>query len=261
MMKPYIEFYPDLFEYIFGYAWIRFYFEESIKKSYCKTTDPFIFNANTAATLPSFHFNIKRPNDNPYMPINVATNSLRPEFNIGSMEVNWNNHKSVICNFEEFKSRFNVFCTGNSSNDLFQNIDFKKMKMGVTGSIMTACMQRDHPLVKLFTLPQYGTFDAIYNRYFTEYYCESDIDVMIKTNDIFEFMDIAREMHNSIALNILSFNNHAEMEHTKLVYEKNIYLFVTEEFIKDKFSNSSIPYEVIMSNLNSENIKNKWERN
>ncbi len=42
-MKPIIKQFIQLFRYLFGYAWIRFYFEESIKKSYTTIDDQFIF--------------------------------------------------------------------------------------------------------------------------------------------------------------------------------------------------------------------------
>lgn len=257
MMTNYIHKYMNLFEYLFGYAWLRMYFEESIKKSYTKTSDPFVFDANTASLLPVFPLDINNPQSNPYTPIMVSDNILQPTNNIGSMKIDWSKHNSRICNKFEFQERFNIFCTNNMKNNLFQDIDFKEYKMGITGSVMTACMQYEHPLLKIFTTPQNVTEEKIYSRYFAEYYSESDIDIMIKTEDTIEFMDIASKIHNKIAENICIFNEGSRPENIKKTFIKNIYFFITKEFItknKDKFNN--IPIEAILSQINSDTVKN-----
>ncbi len=150
-MQPYIYKFAELFEYLFGYAWLRFYLEESIKKTWVKTTDMFIFDINTASKLPVFRLDQENPNKNPYMPIMISKNSLIPLENIGGVEVNYNtfNPSHRICNLKEFKYRMNIFTTYDSTNDLFDGIDFKKNKMAICGSIMAACIQYSQPLMDL----------------------------------------------------------------------------------------------------------------
>lgn len=256
LMHPFIHKYMQLFEYLFGYAWLKLYFEESIKKSYVKTSDSFVFTADTASLLPVFPLDIKNPQSNPYTPLMVADSVLQPTNNIGSMLIDWSKHNSRICNKFEFQVRFNIFCTNKMSNNLFQGIDFKENKMGITGSVMTACMQYEHPLLKIFTTPQNTSEEMLYNRYFAEYYSESDIDVMIKTTDTLEFMDISKKIYSSVAHNISLFNECSTKDNVKMKYIKQVYFFICKEFIMkniDKFNN--LPYEVIITQLSSEAIK------
>ena len=42
-----IKKHAPLFRYLISYAWIKFYFEECIKKSFVRTEDDFIFDINT----------------------------------------------------------------------------------------------------------------------------------------------------------------------------------------------------------------------
>ena len=254
MMKKYILKYIQLFEYLFGYAWLKLYFEESIKKSYTKTNDTFVFTAETACLLPVFPLDINNPQNNPYCPLMVANDVLQPTLNVGSMKIDWSKHNSRICNTQELY-RFNIFCTQNSKNNLFQGIDFKDHKMGITGSIMTACMQYEHPLIKLFTTPQNTSEEKIYDRYFNEYYAESDIDVMIKTEDMFEFIDISKKIYNKVCDNIIKFVKSADPVHIKSNILKTIYFFIDKEFIMSNIKLFNLPYDIIVSQLNSETIK------
>jgi hypothetical protein len=73
-----------LFRYLMGYAWLRFYFDESIKKRNINIKDEFIFDINTASKLPVFPFDIKFPKMNPYMPIMVDDKILNAKANINS---------------------------------------------------------------------------------------------------------------------------------------------------------------------------------
>jgi len=256
MMKSYIYKFSELYEYLFGYAWIRFYLEECIKRSYVKTSDPFIFDIDTASKLPVFMFNKYNPHHNPYMPILVGNHSLNPEFNIGGVEIDYDNKPTHrICTLDEFKIRFNIFTTNNSTTDLFKNINFKENKMAISGSVMTACLQYKHPLLDLFNgQDTIGDIDQIYNRFFNEYYSESDIDIMIKTSDMFEFIDISTKLYNQVTQNLLSFNPTFEYNHIKMDITKRIYLFVTEEFIKNNIVKQDLPYEFIVSNLQKEKV-------
>jgi hypothetical protein len=255
IMRPTIVKYITLFEYLFGYAWLKLYFEESIKKSYAKTNDTFIFTAETASLLPIFPLDINNPQKNPYCPLMISNNILQPTMNIGSMQIDWSIHNSRICNTEEFLERFNIFCTRKTNNNLFEGINFKEHKMGITGSAMTACMQYEHPLLKLFTTPENTNEEKIYDRYFSEYYSESDIDIMIRTEDMFEFLNTSKKIYKKVSDNIKKFNNDARQEHIKSTILKTIYFFINKEFITNNIKLFKLPYDIIISQLNSETIK------
>jgi hypothetical protein len=255
LMGKNINKYIHLFKYLIGYSWLKLYFEESIKKSYAKSNDPYIFTAETACLLPVFPLDIDNPQTNPYCPLMVSNNDLQPNMNIGSLQIDWSKHNSRICNTSEFLNRLNIFCTSKKSNNIFEGINFKENKMGITGSAMTACMQYEHPLLKLFTTPENNTMEKIYDRYFTEYYSESDIDIMIKTENMFELLDISKTLYKKISNNIIKLNEGSLKEHIKYNILKTTYFFVDKEFIMENIKIFNLPYDIIISKLNSDPIK------
>ena len=258
-MKKFMNNYMELFEILIGYTWVRFYFEECINKYNIKTSDYYIFTAETASLLPTFHFNYATPHTNPYMPILVGLHALNPLYNIGGINISSHTlHLHRICNTHEFRQRMNIFICNNITRDIFEGLDFSKHKMAITGSIMTACMQFYHPLLELFDMNKLDIYDDtkmnnIYNRFFNEYYCTADIDVMIRTNDMVEFLDIGKSIHKCITNNIINMYKYAEEQHVKLHIHKQIYLFVTEDFIKNTILANSLnvdkEYNVIIENL------------
>jgi hypothetical protein len=246
MMTPVINKNINLYTYLFGYAWLRFYFEETINRFRVKTNDMYIFDINTASALPVFYFDHKNPHNNPYCPILVANKSLNPEFNIGGIICNTDmDLYRRICNLDEFKEKMNIFISGDKNVNLLNNINFKELKIAITGSIMTACAQYKHPLMNLFVnLPE----NEREKRFFNEYYYESDIDIMVMSKSIYEFLDITKKVHESIMLNCCQYLN-SEPEHIKYNLLRSTYLFVSSDFIKEHICNEKLSYEVIIKGL------------
>jgi hypothetical protein len=247
LMQPVIHQYIDLYRYLFGYAWIRFYFEETINRFKVKTNDMYIFDIDTASKLPVFEFNHNIPQNNPYFPLLVAGKSIFPNNNIegviGSTSLSINHR---ICNLVEFKDRINIFISGDKSINILEGINFKELKIAITGSIMTACVQYKHPLMNLFK--NNNNMNEYYTRYFEEYYYDSDIDIMVMSSNIYNFFDITKTFHEQVMLNICQYMN-AEPEHIKYIILRNSYLFVTSEFIREHICNERLSYEVIVKNL------------
>lgn len=240
LMKPIINKYIYLFRYLIGYAWIKFYFDESIKKTFITKNDNFIFDINTACELPLFPFSMENPKFNPYMSILIDDNLLNSSENIGGIcqcKGSHNLSNKGLCNLEEFERHLNIFTTGNSNTNLFQNINWKEDKIAISGSIMTACLQKQHPLVNLFN--NISDYDEKMTRYFNEYYPFADIDTMILTDNIFEFIKIVDRLYNQIIINVCSFSSYAEPEHIKLTCEKICYLFISEDDVLEKICNNS----------------------
>lgn len=271
MMNPVIKTHAPLFRYLFSYAWLKFYFEECIKKSFVQTSDDFIFDINTASKLPVFPFNHKKPKENPYMPILVADSELKPDENVCGIPDYVTNEKTLtntgICNLDEFKIRMNIFCTGNPNFNIFEGFDFAKHKVGITGSIITACVQKSHPLMSRFI--GCDTQTERFNNYFNEYYAKSDIDVMFIAKDNFTFIDNVHQFHNQIVLNVCKFNApYADPEHIKLKLNKIGYIFVSEDFINEKihFDDKTITNKVkyVMDNINEDFVRAQfrpyWEQ-
>ena len=244
-----------VFENIFGYAWTRFYFEECICKFNMNSDDYYIFDADTASILPVFHFDYNEPQKNPYMPILVSQHSLNPSTNIGGViRSKKNNSNRVICNTLEFIHRMNIFITNDMNKNIFNGINFTKYKMAITGSIMTACLQLNHPLLELYDTPGI-TMNNLYNRFFNEYYCNADVDIMIKTYDMIEYIDICKEFHSHISSNILSMYDYSEPQHIVMKINKSINIFITSNYINDIIEHvPTLTYDFIVSNLSNMKI-------
>jgi hypothetical protein len=269
-MKKIMNKYAQLFRYLIGYAWIRFYFEESIKKSFIKKTDQFIFDCNTASLLPVYPFSIKYPKLNPYCTILVDDKVLNPEYNIGGIkdfkklciqkyiikpdEMPFINNG--IANLEEFRINLNIFCTGQPNVDIFKNIEWDNLKIALGGSVMCACIQKHNPLIDIF---KNINENLRIKRYFNEFYANSDIDVMFLTMDPLDFMVKVNTFYNQIVVNICNNNTYAEPNHIKLISEKIIYLFVNEDDIKKVTDSTNLTKEYIENNLENDEIKKLFE--
>lgn len=266
LMSNEIKRFAPLFRYLMSYTWIRFYFEECIKKSYVKQSDDFIFDINTASILPVFPFNHTKPKQNPYMPILVSDEELKPYDNLlgipNYISDNKNLNNQGICNLDDFIVRMNIFCTSNPNNNLFEGFNFEESKAAITGSIMTACLQKHHPLISRFS--NLDTLTEQYNNFFNEYYAKSDIDVMFIAKDNYTFIDNATKFFNQIMLNICSMNSSAEPSHIKLILNKLGYLFVSEDFVEKNIhfelnNNYTNKINYVIENIDEDFIKEKFK--
>jgi hypothetical protein len=266
LMSNEIKRFAPLFRYLMSYSWIRFYFEECIKKSYVKQSDEFIFDIDTASKLPVFIFNYTKPKQNPYMPILVSDEQLKPYDNLLGipeyMSDNKNLYNQGICNLDEFRVRMNIFCTSNPNNNLFNGFNFEESKAAITGSIMTACLQKQHPLLSRFS--NSDTLTEQYNNFFNEFYAKSDIDVMFISKDNYTFIDNVKKFYNQIMINICNSNSYAEPLYIKLVLNKLGYLFVSEEFVEKNINfesnhNYTNKINYVIENINEDFIKEKFK--
>jgi hypothetical protein len=255
--------YIQVFRYLIGYAWLKFYFEESIKKTFITKEDTFIFDTDTASLLPKFPFVAELYRFNPYMPLLVANNQSIEIANnfLGVVPVKYDNQHTLfnsinkytnngICNLEQFKERLNIFTTSKSDKDLFQNINWKELKIAISGSIMPACLQVYNPLMSLFD--HFKCFTDRMNRFFNEYYALADIDVMFLTQDVIEFMDNVFILYEKIKTNICEiYSPNAEPNHVKLKCDKLLYLFITKDELKKQLD-TNIDMDKIINNLDSD---------
>jgi hypothetical protein len=254
IMLPKMKPMTFLLKYLLSYSWIMFYYEECLKKKDMKTADTFIFDIETASRLPIFPFIHENPTENPYMPILVSKNRLDPYNNInGIPDYNTSNvsyRNGGICNLDEFIFRMNIFCTGYPQYNLFENFDFKKYNVAISGSIMSACLQRNHPLMNVFTSNNF-------REYFNEYYTHADIDVMFIAKDIKTFIDNVNIFYTHICTNIFKISINSTI--TNLVLNKFGYLFISKSFIKNKISKDKTRIKWIEDNLNTEEVKDLFK--
>jgi len=255
IMLPRMKPMTCLFKYLLSYSWIMFYYEECILKTNAKTNDTFIFDIDTASLLPVFPFILDKPKENPYMPILVSDKELTPHYNIGGLgEYDTNDplyKNGGICNLEEFIIRMNTFCTGDANHNLFENFNFERHNVAISGSIMTACLQKNHPLMNIFT-----NTDNKFTEYFNEHYSESDIDVMFIAKDTKTFINNVNSFYKQIYTNILKIFNNND---TELILNKLGYLFVSEEFIINHIDKDKSKLKWIKNNINSETVINMFK--
>ena len=243
-----------LFKYLLSYSWIMLYQEECIKKNNTKTDDTFIFEINTASLLPVFPFIHSKPTENPYMPILVSENGLFSGSNINGIPDNntiigTDYINCGICNFDEFVTRMNIFCTNNPNHNLFQDFNFIKYKVAISGSIMAACLQRNHPLMNIFTIK---SDVSKYVEYFNEFYSDADVDVMFLAKDNQTFITNVKIFYNQICKNMLKINS--LYIDTQLILNKLGYLFVSDKFIQENITKDKLKIKWIKKNINSDEV-------
>ena len=147
------------------YAWLCMYSEECIKKSYINEEDRFVFTINEAHNLPKFTFKLDELRSNPYYSFLVSEEVANLKNNIMGVKVE--NMILGVCDLDEFRRRCNIFITEDENKNILDGICMSNL--GITGSIIPACVTLFNPLQTKFNSLA---------RYYNEYYCNSDIDVI-----------------------------------------------------------------------------------
>jgi hypothetical protein len=254
--------YIHLFRYIIGFTWSQLYIEEMNKKKNMTKDDIFIFDIETVGNLLSFPISTNCPEFNPYNCIMINNKSLKTNiYSLNYYNISYDkftafpiNNNNNICNLQQFKAHLNIFATSNPSNNLFQNINFEKEDIAITGSAVCACISNFHPLMSLFH--NYVNEVSIKNRYFDEYYANADIDVMIKTTDFFEFINRVKRIYAQIKKNVVTiYKPHALPEHVNLVCEKVVYYFLYEEEIIEIIKDSKYNLNEIIQNIDTDYVQ------
>jgi hypothetical protein len=238
-----IERYIPAFQYAMGYSWLSLYSEECIKKSRIDNNDRFVFRIDQASMLPFFPLKISR-NDfryNPYISLLVNDEVLDLENNLMGVQLNLN--KSLGVNsLLEFKRRFNIFLMSDENLNIFDNVNMNNL--GITGSVIPACITRYNPLMDKF---------LSLDRYFHEYYATSDIDIMCNLENDFDYIDRFYEFFDKIRYNCEKLGSNAEFSCKKIAA-----IIVNESYIRNNIVDDSLNYEFILSNLDNENVKYKF---
>lgn len=259
LMQNNLSEHSTLFRYLLGYSWLRFYFEESIKKRNLTINDEVVFDIQTASQLPKYPFSIKYPKMNPYMPIMVSDEVLKADSNIGGIKMFRNdpNKGKGICTLDEFRKRLNLFVTNNTDSNLFNDVEWKKLKIALGGSIMSACLQREHPLMNMF---YEKTLDEKLIRYFNEYYASSDIDIMFLHDSVFDYMEAVQQFYNQIVVNgCIVYSPYCEPDQIKLKKMFQIHFCVNEDWVKKNIANENITFDFIFTNLEDAQIQNMFK--
>jgi len=253
IMKPMINNSLPLYRYLLFYTYLTLYLQENIKKTYLRQTDSSIIPINVASKLPNFPYLQSDRNSHPAISAGQLINeSLYTSKNFYGLSCATNNKinsdELKLSNFEEFQERLNIFMTGNSYNNIFINVDFTNIHL--TGSLISACGLKKHPLVHNFVLKSTDNNDtknALYHRYFSEFYYNSDVDVLFTINNPFKFYDKVQEFKTQVESGMNLYENSNFVILTQKIIRKGYfrfnYAFVVKTLLpywKDKGLNKTI---------------------
>ena len=185
--------YLPLYKYLFSYAWLSFYIDESLLKTKITKEDRFVFDINTASKLPIFPLCSEDLLQNPYIALAVNSklinkNNLFSLYHIEGFEYG-------ISNFYEFKRKLNIFITGDEKMDIFEELDWTNF--AISGSVIPACSQLKSPLYKL-TFSNELTETENMSKFFNTYYKNSDIDILSNSKTLKGFMNDTDHIMNII---------------------------------------------------------------
>lgn len=271
---PLFEKYKPVMRYLLGYSWVTMYLEESIRKRKTMQIDRYVFDLDTASKLPIFPFSQEAPHLNPYFCLLVSKELINTMNNIhGVKQVI--SYQNGIVDLMEFRRRLNVFISGNSDINLLEGANWSNMV--VTGGCMPAILPKNNPLMALFK----NTIDSgvqisdnELNRFFQEYYANSDIDIACNHNSVIDFID-----HMNHLRDIISKNLGPDIRKEELIVSpiKTLAIMVDENILRNKCAQGLIPfsYDYIVKNRNKSDVKlyfyelyleqkkkeNEWNRN
>ena len=238
------------FKYAIGYSWLTFYTEESIKKTKITDDDRFVFSIDTATELPSFPLHYENIHQNPYLPILISREIIDIENNCVGVNATNNGDNMGIVNLNQFQKNLNIFLSDDCNINILKDINWDNI--AISGSVIPACITKYNPLERLFSSKV---------RYFSEYYCNSDIDIMCNIQDPFKYIDKAYEFYNIISKNINIYYKLKNIEKKiNIKAEKSVAIIVNESFIRKNIikNNKEFTYDYVFTHFDDINVKKKF---
>lgn len=223
--KGIFEKYKNVFKYTFGYTWLTFYLEECVARTKSTKNSRFSFDIHTASKLPVFPFIYSDLKQNPYMTILIDDKEIIQE-NTYSLSYIENYDGYGVCDFNTFKRRFNIFTSQNPDIDPLKGLDWTKF--AVSGSSITACLQKRSPLLDELVKQNNNNEDEGFNKFCRKYYGESDIDLMSNETSIIEFLKSVQTVYDLLKQNLNANENERKYE-----VVKGFAVSITEHFFTD----------------------------
>ena len=247
--------YSNLIRYTLGYTWITYYMEESIKKTYIKSSDRFIFDIETASLLPWFPYSNINLHICPYLPILIDNEVLNSEKNLLGVEqviisnaIDKELFRYGITKKEKFIERLNQFISGKNNINLLENIDWSNI--AISGSIMACCL----PNFNTIMLNQYYNNQIDFIKFIETYYKDADIDIMCSIQNIYEYIDKIYEIANTIELNIIKNYKLDNKNNIINIYSnKSVSILINRDFIKNNLKDNDV--DEIIENINNQYVK------
>lgn len=248
------EKYKPIFQYLFGYAWITLYMEESIRKTRCKESDRFVFDIDTASALPVFPFAPHNPHTNPYFTCLVSDTLLNSTQNLNGVKQTIEYQNGII-DLKEFKRRLNIFVAGKSDKDLLVGANWSNM--AITGGCMAGIMPKTNPLMMQFKKiadPKIPIADDELNRFYQEYYANSDVDIACNHSNILDFIDHVKHLKSVILQNL---GDTVKENEIQIQPNKSLAIYINARILKEKCDRGEIPfkYDYIINNKAKRRVK------
>jgi hypothetical protein len=250
----FLQFKP-IFRYLMSYAFVTLYKEESALKTRATKDSRCIFRIECASQLPVFPFATNSPHLNPYFPLLLEKRAINAETNINSIKSKFR-YQAGIVDLAEFKRRLNIFISGDVDLDLMGGADWSHM--AVTGGSMAAIMPKINPLMALFKsdfnvqTSQTMLTPTELNRYFTEYYSESDIDIACNHANFFDFIEHVKSLKQIIVK-----NGSIKPTDIEIKPVKTVCLYINVDLLRTKCQSGEIPfsYDYAVGNKNCHEVK------
>lgn len=237
MMSDIVTKCRPLVRYVLFYSYLSLYLQENIKKSFLKKEDTCILKLSNACKIPTFPYLQNDINSHPAIAAaHIINESVIPKNNFYGIPL-INNSTNSLCNLETFKKRLNIFLTGNSDKNFLCKMNWDNIH--ITGSVMAACIPKHHQLINLFDkVPEYikNSDDYIYHRFFSEYYSNADIDVLINIADPVKLYKRAIQFKQDLEQGVLY--TEGETIQTNMEFYRKGYFKFNQSFLENKL----IPY-------------------
>ena len=259
-MKPFFQDkFITFYNYIFAYAWICMYLEECITKTMTKNTNRYVFDINTASQLPFFPYCNENLHLNPYCTLLVDEKTLASSENCHGLPMITNYKEYGIDTLSGFVSKLNIFTSGSPDVSIFDGLekdtDGKWKHFAISGSIIPACVQKRSPLLDQVSKSDMS-FTEKYSRFFSEYYGDSDIDIMCNSNSVFDFIDNVNNLSTVIKTNLSKVVKKDVSDTVVVESYKSLIILINTKFIEQEMSSFGT-VEYIINNLNLPEIKER----
>lgn len=223
---PFIEKHRLGFKYAMSYGWLYMYIDEGIFHTRTTKNSRYVMDINTACLLPKFYTLSQDLHQNPYTTYMLDEKVADPMRNYQSLWGMSDLKYYGTCTLPVFQKRFNLFMTGREDSDIFKGLNWKKF--GVSGSVIPACLQKWSPLIENVSTKDLSEADR-FLMFIRNYYSGSDVDLMCKCNNLYEFMDLSVHVIDTIKNNITDYKD----DDIHIDYVKNSMVHVTDDFIAE----------------------------
>lgn len=247
IMTPLFTKYRPIFRLVFGYWVMSAYLEECIRKrATIPVKDRALFTLDVASRLPYFP-HADDLHQNPYIPLMVSNRLINADHNLMGLRPTMRDNHGIT-DQAGFQQRFNTFMVNNPDVNVFEGMDFRENNAAFTGSMISVCCLREHPLTPLVSTG--GSENDNLRRLLEEYYGGSDVDLMCSHKSVFGFLDFVHLLCGQVSTNLKKANPDKDVT-VNLEPIKECRISVTEGFL----ATLGDDVEHLKRNLNTDDVK------